>query len=86
LNKAIEEEILYLQSDKCFWLPVFTGSLEARQQYFFNAAPLATRDLCTPATAIYYKGFQRKTAGTITTLVRCTLCTDIFPNRVGPIF
>lgn len=65
MNKAIEEELNHLLSEKNFWLPSFAGALAARQQYFYEASPLVTRPLSTPASSVYYKGYQRKTAGTI---------------------
>jgi hypothetical protein len=62
VNKAIDDEIAYLVSDKNIWTPDFINAPAARHQRYWGATSVTTADLYTPSTPVYFKGFQRKTA------------------------
>jgi hypothetical protein len=62
VNRAIDEEVAFLVSEKNIWTPAFCNAPAARHQCYWGATAVNTADLYTPSTPVYFKGFQRKTA------------------------
>lgn len=61
LNRAIDEELIFLSSTKNIWTPAFCNRQLRRHQNFWRLTPLSTEYLYSPASSVYFTGYSRKT-------------------------
>lgn len=62
VNRAIDAEFAFLLSEKNVWLPSFFSPSAAREQRYYGVKHATAETIYSPASAVYFRGFQRKTA------------------------
>lgn len=63
VNKAIDEELTYLSSNKGIWTPTFCSLQPRKDQNHWRVKPVKTYPIYSPASVVYYSGYSRKTEG-----------------------